>query len=130
MNLYDTPQLAAFGFFIGKKRSDSAKELSGKWHILGETQIEKETDMHSLIRCAGEEAGLEITVGKYIGCSRTPSGRNARWYECFAKSGNIRAGSDLEELKWVEKSKALDECDNRKRGCSPEIIGYFKSCSQ
>ncbi len=49
-----------------------------------------------------EETGLDITVGKSIGESITPtSNSKSRWYECFAYTDKVVPGSDLEKLMWI-----------------------------
>jgi ADP-ribose pyrophosphatase YjhB (NUDIX family) len=71
--------------FLGKKRSDSSKRLAGQWHFPGETVEGDETDEQALKRCGGEEIGLEITVGRYLGSHVTPTSHRAvKFYECFA----------------------------------------------
>jgi len=113
---------------LGKKRSDSKKFLAGKWHIPGETIEFGEDDKTTLIRGIKEEAGLEICVGDYIGNSLSPNKHNLRWYECFARSDKIFAGSDLEDVKWVEKNEVLNSVDSLLFSLWPEEIKkYFIS---
>lgn len=93
---------------IGKKKSDSEKFLSGLWHIPGETIIWNETDERALKRGMKEETGLNITVGKYIGSSVTPTSKSeARWYECFSQTEDVNPRSDLEKLAWIDKEDVL-----------------------
>lgn len=113
---------------IGKKRSDSKKFLAGCWHIPGETVKENESDETALKRGFKEEANLEITVGKYICSSTTPSSKTEnRWYECFSETEIVKPSSDLEEIKWVLKKDVFCECDKKAINLWPsEVIKYLK----
>ncbi|HIJ98387.1 TPA: NUDIX hydrolase [archaeon] len=113
-------------FLLGRKRRDSEKFLSGKWHIPGETLHDLESDVDGLKRCAREEAGIKIKVGKYLGSHFTPSGKLANWYECFAVTEDIRAGSDLAECGWFEKREVASICGERLISIWPEgVREYF-----
>jgi 8-oxo-dGTP pyrophosphatase MutT (NUDIX family) len=113
---------------IGKKRKDSLKFLAGEWHIPGETVEDDETDEAALIRGMREETGLEIKVGRYLGSHITPtSQKEARWYECFALDGELKHGSDLEDINLVEKNQVLRLCSPRATSFWPEEIqNYFQ----
>ena len=111
---------------IGKKKDISNHFLSGKWHIPGETIKPPETDEQALIRGIKEEANILIRVEDYIGSSRTPTKKIANWYECYYISGNLKAGSDLDEVKWVPKRQALTHCDKEAVSLWPKrLIDYF-----
>jgi len=112
---------------IGKKRKDSHKFLAGEWHIPGENVEGDESDEEALIRGMREEASLDIRIGEYIASHKTPTSRKeARWYECFADTNEVKCGSDLEELKWVTKNEVLKTCSERAYSLWPrEIIEYF-----
>jgi len=111
---------------IGKKKSDSLKSLTGEWHIPGETKKEGETDMDAIVRGMSEETGLEIRVGRSLASHITPTSKSTVvWYECFSDTDKVRTGSDLEELKWVEKNKVMEYCHKRHNLWPKEIIDYF-----
>ncbi|MEK6826853.1 MAG: NUDIX domain-containing protein [Nanoarchaeota archaeon] len=113
---------------LGKKRSDSKKFVAGKWHVPGETIEFGEDDKTALIRGMREEIGIEIFVGDYIGTNLSKTNKILRWYECFAQTDKVKAGSDLEDIKWIEKCKALKECDSSLVELwSEEIRNYFIS---
>jgi ADP-ribose pyrophosphatase YjhB (NUDIX family) len=113
---------------LGKKRSDSPKFLAGMWHVPGEGIEFGEDDKTALIRGIKEEAGIGIYVRDYIGSSLSHSNRNLRWYECFAQTDKIIAGSDLEDIQWVSKNTVFNFLDFEvKRFWSREIINYFVS---
>ena len=112
---------------LGKKTKNSPKVLAGQWHFPGETLEEYESDIGALVRGFKAEANLDIKVGKYLGRSISPTNnRTTRWYECFSKTDEVRAGSDLDEVKWVIKSEALSSCSGRARElCPQEVLDYF-----
>lgn len=112
---------------IGKKRTDSKKFLAGKWHIPGETVERNEEDEQALIRGIKEETGLDIIVGRYIASHITPTSKSeARWYECFSQTDKVTPGSDLEELKWVDKKKVLSMCSDKAVSLwAKKVIDYF-----
>jgi len=111
---------------LGKKRPDSKKFLAGMWHVPGENVENGESDEATIIRGVREELGLKVKVGKYIGKHLTPTGKEARWYECFANSDNAIPFSDIEEIKWVSKKEVLNICSERVCSSWPkEIISYF-----
>jgi ADP-ribose pyrophosphatase YjhB (NUDIX family) len=112
---------------LGKKRKDSTKFLAGEWHVPGETVEDNETDEQALIRGIKEEAGIEIKVGRYLGTHTTPtSQREARWYECSALSDNVKASSDLEDIRWVDRREVMNICSQRATSLwSKDIQMYF-----
>jgi 8-oxo-dGTP pyrophosphatase MutT (NUDIX family) len=112
---------------IGKKKSDSEKFMKGLWHIPGETVKDGETDEEALKRGVKEETGLDITVGKYISSSITPTSKSeARWYECFCNTDKIIPGSDLEKLAWIDKEDVLYLLSLQVISLWPkEIMNYF-----
>ena len=113
---------------LGKKRRDSPKVLAGEWHILGETVEDGETDEEALKRGVMQEANLEITVGRYLGSHITPTNkREAKWYECFANTYQVKPGSDLEDIQWAYRNEVLDICGLRASSWPQEIKDYFKA---
>lgn len=112
---------------IGKKRRDSKSSLAGKWHVPGGKKYDGESDVVALKREIFQETGLDITVGKFIGESLTPSGRKAKWYECFANyEGALIPGDDLEDAKWIDRKKVLEVCASRVEYWSEEVRNYFR----
>lgn len=118
---------------IGKKRSDSSKKFAGMWHIPGEGLNLNESVKSGLLRLMREElcssnSRIKTTLGKCLGKSYSPSGRVLTWYECFVDKDNFEAGSDLEEIKWVDKNKVLQECNSKAIKYWPKgIKNYFNS---
>ncbi len=111
---------------VGRKNDDAEGFLSGAWHIPGETLEGGEREVDGLKRGILEEAGIEIKVGKYLGMHFTRTPTEVRWYECFAESGDIEAGSDLAEVRWVTREEVFDLCDGRSTCLWPrEILEYF-----
>jgi NADH pyrophosphatase NudC (nudix superfamily) len=111
---------------LGKKRSDIEHFFAGRWHVPSETVEEGESDEDALIRGIMEEAGIKVKVGKFIGSHLSPTNKNVFWYECFADSDDVCAGSDLEDAKWVPKEKVMEICGERVQSFwSEEVVNYF-----
>jgi len=87
-----------------------------------------ESDEAALIRGIREEAGIEVTIGRYLFSDITPTNkRELKWYECFAQTYNVIPGSDLEDIKWVPKGNVPEECGSRVTALwSDEIRNYFR----
>ncbi|MEK6914087.1 MAG: NUDIX domain-containing protein [Nanoarchaeota archaeon] len=112
---------------LGKKNKNSKKFLAGEWHVPGENVEDNESDDEALIRGIKEEAGLEIVVGEYLGSHITNTGKEAKWYECFAESDKLIVGSDLEDAKFIPRNEVLIYCDRKAKDLWPEKIkDYFK----
>lgn len=100
--------------------------MSEKWHIPGETAEGDESDETALIRGIKEEAGIEVKVGKYIGCHRSPKHTLIRWYECVPVTYDLCPGSDAEDAKWVPREDVSTECHPVAVSVWPkEIREYF-----
>jgi len=114
---------------IGKKRSDSPKFFAGMWHIPGETKNEDEDDSSALIRGAKEEVSLNIIPGKFLGSSISfPNSYHLNWYECLTKDHvlDYTGGySDLEDAKWVDRKKVLEECNSKITCFWPEWVSQY-----
>lgn len=112
---------------LGRKRDGTEGLLSGKWHIPGETLEEGESDEEGLVRGMMEEAGITIKVLRYLAYHHTPKQTLVKWYECEALTFDIRAGSDLSEVRWVSRGEVMGMCHNGKESLFPsEILEYFK----
>lgn len=86
--------------------------LSGKWHIPGGRLMDGENEEQALVREFQEEAGIEINVEKFLDEGYSPTSRFLiRWYLCSANDEDIKAGSDLAEVRWVPKDEVLKICD-------------------
>lgn len=102
------------------------KYYSGKWHIPGEKVELGESDELALIRGAREELGLSsIVIIQLLARHVSPTGRNARWYECVSSTEILIPGSDLQEAKWVPKSRIPAEQDQESVLLWPEEIKRF-----
>ena len=115
---------------VGKKKKDSKGYLAGDWHILGGKVEEGETYRSALMRGIYEEAGineLNLIIGRYISSHISPTmKREARWYECFSSTDRIVAGSDLEDVIWVDKKEVINKCSEKSVELWPkEIKDYF-----
>ncbi|MBI2663625.1 NUDIX domain-containing protein [Candidatus Woesearchaeota archaeon] len=112
---------------LGKKIDGAEGFLSGKWHILGETLENGETEEEGLKRGIMEEAGIEIKVLRYLASHRTPKHTLVKWYECKPLTYEIRAGSDLNEVRWVSKKEVIEMCHGKAKMLWPkQIQKYFR----
>lgn len=112
---------------MGKKKKDGISLLSGQWHIPGETLEANETDEQGLIRGIMEETGIQVRPGKFLGSHKTPKGTRVNWYECEPESVDIRAGSDIEEVRWVPFEEVQSVCHESAVSLWPiEIRQYFQ----
>jgi len=111
---------------VGRKNDNSKKFLAGKWHLPAESVEGRESDEEALVRGIREEASIDIEVGRYVGKDTTPSGKEARWYECSALSDRIIPGGDLEAVAWVPKREVLAFIGKRTVSWPEEMKKYFE----
>lgn len=112
---------------LGRKLDGAEGFLSGKWHIPGETLEDEETDEEGLRRGIMEEAGIEIKVLRYLASHRTPKHTLVKWYECEPITYDIKAGSDLSEVRWVPREEVKGMCHDKAKSLWPQQIQeYFR----
>ena len=87
--------------FLGK--------LAGKWNIPERKVAKGESDKDALEMCVREQAGIEISVGSYLGSHHSGSTK-CKWYECLTTTNKTILGGDLEEIIWVPKNEVVDRC--------------------
>ncbi len=118
---------------IGKKIVKEGHYLSNQWHIPGGKILEKkdangvtqlETDQEAVIREIKEECNLDVKVLKKIG-DKVIDDFILSWYLCSLVSGEAKAGDDLQEIKWVDKKDACDECSETAVSRWPEDLKKF-----
>ena len=94
-------------------------------------KIEKdECYKRAIFRCAREEAGIEenfITIKNYLASGISPrTKKEVRWYECSSSTDKVKAGSDLEDVIWVDKKDVSKKCGEKGKSLWPrEVIEYF-----
>ena len=112
---------------IGKK-ADSDHFLSGKWHIPGGMVNDSETEEQALIREMDEEANIKIRINEFLDEQVLYDRKiRARWYMCSYVSGEIKAGSDLSEAKFVPKYEALKLFSSKAVSLwPPKVMEYFE----
>lgn len=112
---------------VGRKRSEQGHVFDGAWHIPGGKVLSDETDEQALHREMNEETGLNISVRRFLGSKTdTTSGTVVRWYLCSPISGEARAGSDLERLRFVPRASVRDACDPKAVALWPkEVVEYL-----
>ncbi len=111
---------------IGKATNSKLFVVNG-WHIPGGKVKNNEGEKAALIREIKEETGIEIKINKFLD-EKIIFGTNTRvrWYLCSPISHNLKAGSDLIEVKFVPKSKVIRVCDPKAISLwPPKVMTYF-----
>jgi 8-oxo-dGTP diphosphatase len=86
----------------------------GLWSIPGGRVEPGETDEQAVVREALEETGLSVTCGPLLGSVRRPGLAGViydiRDYRAFAANGDLAAGDDAADVRWVsfDEAEALD----------------------
>lgn len=93
---------------IGKKIKKEGHIFDGGWHIPGGKVNAGESEEKAVRREMLEETGLRIKVEKLLTVSEQPErSLVVKWFLCSSKTSDLKAGDDLEEVKFVSKSEAL-----------------------
>ena len=71
-----------------------------------------------------EEANIIIDIKRYIGSLRIGKDE-ARWYECLYVGGELEAGDDLEDVKWVDKKDVPKFCSGVAISHWPEEVRNY-----
>jgi 8-oxo-dGTP diphosphatase len=114
---------------VGKKiECNHPRDLGGKWHLPGGKIKKGETPEKTIVREMMEEAGIVVEPLEILGIGESrETDHFVIWFRCKAKSGNIVAGDDLEEVRWVEKKEGADLCHpNSKILWSDQIENYLQ----
>ena len=104
---------------IGKKRSDIPHPLQGQWHFVGGRLEYDENPWDAVVREVREETNIKVKPVKIIDTyseflvwpeeSIVPSQYTLHIiFDCLAEDGVIRAGDDIEDLKWIDISEVYD----------------------
>jgi dTMP kinase len=78
-----------------------AEPEAGSWALPGGHVEPGEEPEHAAIRELGEETHLQVSDLTYLKTYHTEHGIKDHLYTVLSKSGNIRAGSDADKVKWV-----------------------------
>ncbi|MBI4018701.1 MAG: NUDIX hydrolase [Candidatus Aenigmarchaeota archaeon] len=99
--------------------------LADKWHLPGEKLQPRENELDGIIRCAYEEAGIDVSLARYI-CTMINDRNSVAWYLCIPDDVNLHPGSDLIEALWVPRKEVPYKCDNEAVALWPkDVMGYF-----
>jgi 8-oxo-dGTP diphosphatase len=99
---------------IGQKEEDDSHEIGSKWHVLGGHLEKGEQVEEAMEREVKEETGLEVDVHQIVDTSTFSWGDGEKdslqiFFHCETDSREAEAKDDLQDLKWVEPDKLVDE---------------------
>ena len=101
--------------------------MSKEWHVPG-GKVENETLEEAVVREIREEAGILVRVDKLL-AKRTDdiAGYKVLWYLCTPLTHNLIPGTDIEDVKYVSKSKIKVHCGTTAISLWPqEFLDYIK----
>ena len=111
---------------IGRKiKTDHV--LSEEWHVPGGSVKEGELEEEAVVREMIEEAGIKVKVNKFIDETLDVE-RNfrVRWFLCNPLSHDLKAGDDLQEVKYVLKKDVAKHCCAKANSLWPaKVVEYF-----
>jgi mutator protein MutT len=112
---------------IGKKIKKD-HYLSESWHILGGKVEENEDYEEALKREIKEEAGIDIKVKEKLDeMFDLNSNLKVIWYLCNFLDGDLVAGDDIQEVKFVSKDKIKELCSEEAVKLWPEkVVEYLE----
>lgn len=83
---------------------------AGLWSVPGGRIEPGETDEQAVVREVLEETSLDVTCGPLLGAVERPGLRGAvvdiRDYEAFVTGGELAAGDDATDARWVTPDQA------------------------
>ncbi|MBI4174212.1 MAG: NUDIX hydrolase [Candidatus Aenigmarchaeota archaeon] len=111
---------------VGRKVISKAHFLSGAWHIPGGKVRAGESDEEALKREIKEECGIDIKVEKFLDEFYEPVAKmRSRWYLCSSGNSELKPGSDVTDVKWVDKKEVMKTCDKEAVARWPDKIREF-----
>ena len=82
----------------------------GLWSVPGGRIEQDETDQEATVREVLEETGLEVTCGPLLGAADRPGLAGSiieiRDYYAFVVGGELSAGDDADDARWVTPAQA------------------------
>jgi 8-oxo-dGTP diphosphatase len=93
----------------------------GLWSVPGGRIEARESDQQAVVREIREETGLEVTCGRLLGAVERPGLAGAiieiRDYEAVVTGGELAAGDDAADARWVTPAQAAAlEADGKLTG--------------
>jgi 8-oxo-dGTP diphosphatase len=84
----------------------------GLWSVPGGRIEAGESDQQAVVREIREETGLEVTCGRLLGALDRPGLAGTiieiRDYEAVVTGGELAAGDDAADARWVTRGQAAD----------------------
>lgn len=97
---------------LGKKvKGKHPANLGGRWHFPGGRIKKKEIPIDAVKREIKEETNLDVDVKEQLAVSKRilENGSTVKFFYflCHPKNNDLKASSDLQDVKWVQKDDVL-----------------------
>ncbi len=111
---------------VGRKVGAEGHFFDSAWHIPSGHVEPGESDEQAVVREVREEAGIAVRVRGLLATRRLPElGYHVRWYLCVPLSLEVRPGSDLAEVAFVQRAEALQRFPDRARPTWPAAVEEY-----
>ncbi len=93
---------------VGKKVAQASR-FPGLWHIPGGHVEQNESHEDAVRREMKEETNLDVEIIEKIGEAYIAHRMlQVSWFLCKPLSNDLKSGSDLTDVRWMEKEKLID----------------------
>ena len=121
---------------VGRKRRDIPHPLMGCWHIVGGRLEYGESAWNAVAREVKEEVGLDLKPIRIIDAyqeflewpreSGIPSQHTLYIvFECIPEGGELRAGDDVEKVKWIDIDEIHEYLSRDSLLKSPKLLEFI-----
>ena len=106
---------------VGKLKTDDPSKHT--WHLPSGKVLIGESCEAALKRNVFEEAGINIRIGSLLE-KTVQEGIKVEWYLCVPENPSelLTPGQNLDEVRYLERSEALDRLDEKTRDSYPPMV--------